>query len=213
MKTNKILSFIAAKAKLNRKEKFTSLAHLLNKEMFVDCFQSLNQKKAVGSDGVTCAEYGRDLSFNVERLVAKMKSKEWRPEPVRRVYIPKPGRKEMRPLGIPSTEDKIVQEGVRRILESIYEQDFLPCSHGFRPGRSCHTAIKSIDECLAKKRVNFVVEVDIRKFFDRVSHYWLLRCLEERISDPNFLWVVRRFLKAGVLENGQLEESCWISPN
>jgi RNA-directed DNA polymerase len=118
----------------------------------------------------------------------------------------------MRPLGIPSTEDKIVQEGVRRILESIYEQDFLPCSHGFRPARSCHTAIKSLNECLAKKRVNFVVEVDIRKFFDRVSHYWLLRCLEERISDPNFLWVVRRFLKSGVMENGQLEETSQGTP-
>jgi RNA-directed DNA polymerase len=212
MKTNKILSFIAAKAFSNRKEKFTSLAHLLNKEMFVDCFRSLNPKRAIGVDGVTVAEYGENLESNVTQLVALMKTKEWRPEPVRRVYIPKPGKEEKRPLGIPSTEDKVVQEGVKRILESIYEQDFLPCSHGFRPNKSCHTALKSLNECLAKKRVNFVVEVDIRKFFDNVSHYWLLRCLEERISDPNFLWVVRRFLKAGVMENGSLTASTEGTP-
>ena len=207
MKGNKTLSFIAAKAFSNRKEKFTSLAHLLNKEMFVDCFNSLNPRKAIGIDGISVAEYGNNLDANVSQLVTLMKSKEWRPEPVRRVYIPKPGKDEKRPLGIPSTQDKIVQEGVKRILESIYEQDFLPCSHGFRPNKSCHTALKSLNECLAKKRVNFVVEVDIRKFFDNVSHCWMLRCLKERISDPNFLWVIERFLKAGVMENGNLTAS------
>jgi RNA-directed DNA polymerase len=207
MKATRILSLIAAKSQQNRKEKFTSLAHLLNEEMLVDCFSTLHPKKAVGSDGVTVQAYQANLVQNVSQLVAQMKSKEWRPQPVRRVYIPKPGKVEKRPLGIPSTEDKMIQEGVRRILESIFEPDFLDCSHGFRPNRSCHTALVALDEALTKKPVNFVVEVDIRGFFDNVSHYWLQKCLEERISDPNFLWVIRRILKAGVMEEGRKNES------
>lgn len=203
----KILSLIAAKAKTNRKEKFTSLAHLLNAEMLTDCFRTLNPKKAIGVDGTTVEAYAQNLNSNVTNLVTQMKSKEWRPQPVRRVYIPKPGKKEMRPLGIPSTEDKMIQEGVKRILESIYEQDFLPCSHGFRPGLGCHTALKSLDQCLMKKPVNFVVEVDIKGFFDNVAHDWMIRCLEERISDPNFIWVIRRFLKAGIMESGSVTAS------
>jgi RNA-directed DNA polymerase len=207
MKATKILSLIAAKSQQNRKEKFTSLAHLLNEEMLVDCFSTLHPKKAVGSDGVTVQAYQENLAQNVSQLVTQMKSKKWRPQSVRRVYIPKPGKVEKRPLGIPSTEDKMIQEGVRRILESIFEPDFLDCSHGFRPNRSCHTALVSLNGALAKKPVNFVVEVDIRGFFDNVSHYWLQRCLEERISDPNFLWVIRRILKAGVMEEGRKSSS------
>lgn len=201
MKTNRILSFIAAKAKVRRKEKFTSLAHLLNEEMFKECFGTLKRNRATGIDGVTVDAYGENLDANLASLVTRMKSKEWRPQAARRVYIPKPGKTEKRPLAIPSTEDKLVQEGVKRILESIYEHDFLDVSHGFRPSRSCHTAIRALDECLMKRPVNFIVEVDIRNFFGEVSHHWLLRCLEERIADPNFLWVIRRLLKAGVMED------------
>ncbi len=143
-----------------------------------------------------------NLHANVDSIVARLKAKSYRPHPVKRVYIPKPGKDEKRPLGIPATEDKLVQLGIKHVLESIYETDFLDCSHGFRPERSCHTAIIRMDKTVMTKPVNYVVEVDIRKFFDNVNHYWLLRCLEERIGDPNFLWLIRQFLKAGVMEEG-----------
>jgi group II intron reverse transcriptase/maturase len=187
--------------------KFTSLAHLVNEEMLRECFYELKQDKAVGVDGVDLDEYGSFLAEKVAKVVESMKSKKWRPQPVRRVFIPKPGKAELRPLGIPSTEDKMIQLAVKKILESIFENDFLSCSHGFRPNLSCHTAIKALDECMMKRPVNFIVEVDIRRFFDNVSHYWLQRCLEERISDPNMIWIVRKFLKAGVMEQGEWEAS------
>lgn len=202
MNTIEKLSLIAKKSVTNRGMKFSSLAHLVNKELLVGCFHELKRDKAVGVDGVTLDEYGAKLGDNISGLIGKMKSKTWSPKPVRRVYIPKPGKMEKRPLGIPTTEDKVVQMGVKKILESIYENEFFECSHGFRPGRSCHTAVKALNECMMKRPVNFVVEVDIRRFFDNVSHYWLQRCLEEKISDPNMIWVVRKLLKSGVMGNG-----------
>jgi retron-type reverse transcriptase len=175
--------------------------------MLTNCYSELKRGKAVGVDGIDVETYGLNLKENVEMLVKSMKSKTWCPQPVRRVYIPKPGKKELRPLGIPSTEDKLVQLAVKKILENLFEGEFLDCSHGFRPGRGCHTAIKSLDECMMKRPMNFVVEVDIRKFFDNVSHHWLQRCLEEKIADPNMLWIVRKLLKAGVLESGGVLEA------
>jgi group II intron reverse transcriptase/maturase len=192
--------------------KFTSLAHLVNNEMLLRCFSELKRNKAVGVDGVTVDEYGANLIDNVAKLVDGMKAKSWRPKPVRRVYIPKPGKLEKRPLGIPSTEDKLVQMAVKKILESIFESEFLDCSHGFRPNRSCHTAIKALNETMMKRPMNFVVEVDIHRFFDNVSHYWLQRCLEEKISDPNMMWIVRKLLKAGVMTNGSMENSVVGTP-
>jgi len=202
MNTIEKLSLIAKKSLTNRGMKFSSLAHLVNKELLVGCFQELKRDKAVGVDGVTLGEYGAKLGDNISELIGKMKSKTWSPKPVRRVYIPKPGKVEKRPLGIPTTEDKVIQMGVKKIIESIYENEFLDCSHGFRPGRSCHTAVKALDGCMMKRPINFVVEVDIRRFFDNVSHYWLQRCLEEKISDPNMLWIIRKLLKSGVMEHG-----------
>jgi RNA-directed DNA polymerase len=196
------LPLIAKKSASDRRTKFTSLAHLVDSDLLVNCFNELKRDKAVGIDNMTVDAYGLHLKENVENLVAAMKTKTWRPSPVRRVYIPKPGKKELRGLGIPTTEDKLVQLAVKKILENVYEAEFLDCSHGFRPGRGCHTAIKALNECMMKRPMNFVVEVDIRRFFDNVSHYWLQRCLEEKISDPNLLWIVRKLLKAGVMEAG-----------
>jgi group II intron reverse transcriptase/maturase len=207
MKTKEKLSLITARVKRNGKEKMTSLAHLINEESLRESIVELKRGKAVGVDGTTVAEYEKNLTGNLEELVRKMKTKEWRPQPVRRVYVPKPGKAEKRGLGIPSTEDKLVQVMVKKILEAIYEPRFYDFSHGFRPWKSCHTAIAELDNILMTKKVNFVVEVDIRKFFDNVSHYWLQRCLEEQIEDPNFLWVIRRLLKAGIMENGKIEPS------
>jgi group II intron reverse transcriptase/maturase len=181
--------------------------HVIFLQVLRESFGELKRGKAVGVDRITVEEYGKNLTGNLKELVQAMRNKEWRPQPVRRVYVPKPGKAEKRGLGIPSTEDKLVQIMVKKILETIYEPRFYNFSHGFRSKKSCHTAIAELDNILMTKKVNFVVEVDIRKFFDNVSHYWLLRCLEEQIADPNFLWIIRRFLKAGIMENGELEPS------
>ncbi|MBI4679950.1 MAG: group II intron reverse transcriptase/maturase [Nitrospirae bacterium] len=207
MQTFGKLNLIAEKARQDRALKFTSLAHLINEESLAECYRELKKDKACGIDEVTVDEYGENLTDNLKRLVQSMKGKQYRPKPVRRVYIPKPGRKEKRGLGIPSVEDKIVQIMLKKILESIYEGDFRECSYGFRPNRSCHTAVDRIDKVVMTKPINYLVEVDIRNFFDRVKHYWLLRCIEERVSDPNFLWLIRKFLKAGIVEEGMWHES------
>lgn len=198
------LNLIAKKAKREKRFKFTSLIHHINEENLARCYRELKRDKACGIDNVTVEEYGRELEKNVKDLVGRLKTKRYRPQPVKRVYIPKPGRKdEKRGLGLPTVEDKLVQIMVKKLLEAIYEADFLECSYGFRPGRNCFQAIKRLDEEVMSKPVNFIVEVDIRKFFDTLSHYWLLRCLEERVADPNLLWLVRRILKAGVIDNGR----------
>lgn len=197
------LKLIAERAKQDKEVKFTSLAHLINEESLAACYRELKKDKACGIDGVRVEAYGANLEENLRKLVIRMKAKRYRPKPVRRVYIPKPGKRGKRPLGIPAVEDKLVQLMLKKILEAIFEQDFLDCSHGFRPGRSCHRAVDQVDKVVMTRPVNYIVEVDIEKFFDSVRHYWLLRCIEERVSDPNFLWLIRRFLKAGIVEEGK----------
>ena len=201
------LKQIAMKAKQDKRVKFSALMHPINVANIAECYQALKRNKACGIDGVTVEAYGKDLEGNLKQLVSSLKTKSYSPKPVRRVYIPKPGKEEKRGLGIPSVEDKLVQMMLKKLLESIYEADFLGQSYGFRPGLSCHDAIKALNTAVMTKPVNYVVEVDIRKYFDTVNHYWLQRCLEERISDPNILWLVRRFLKAGVMEEGRLLSS------
>jgi RNA-directed DNA polymerase len=206
------LKLIAERARREKKLKFTSLVHLINEEGLAACYGQLKRDKACGIDGVTVEAYGRDLERNLKGLVSRLKAKEYRPKPVRRVYIPKPGRSERRPLGIPSVEDKLVQLMLKKILEAIFEQDFLDCSNGFRPDRSGHEAIDQLDKVVMTKPINYIVEVDIEKFFDNVRHYWLLRCIEERVSDSNFLLLIRRFLKAGIVEAGHWEASLKGTP-
>ena len=194
------LAVIAKIAKQDKRVRFRSLMHLHNKENLAICFKMLEKNAASGIDEETVEAYGKNLDANLEDLVGRLKAKWYKPKPVRRVYIPKPGKKELRPLGIPSVEDKVVQMALKWILQAIYEQDFLDCSHGFRPGRSCHSAIKQLNVAVMKHPVNYVVEVDIRKFFDTVDHAKLLRLLQIRIADPNILWLVRKFLEAGIAE-------------
>jgi group II intron reverse transcriptase/maturase len=202
------LNLITEKAKRDKRLKFTSLIHHINEENLVRCYQELKRGKACGIDDVTVEEYGRNLQKNIPDLLVRLKSKCYRPQPVKRVYIPKPGKPgEKRGLGLPTVEDKLVQIIVKRILEAIYEADFLDCSYGFRPHRNCLQAVDKLDKEVMSKPVNFIVEVDIRKFFDIISHYWMQRCLEERVSDPNLLWLVRKILKAGVIEEGQYQAS------
>jgi len=201
------LNQIAEKAKRDKRLKFTSLIHHINEANLVRCYSELKKDKASGIDGITVEEYGCNLEENIEQLVGKLKSKKYRPQPVRRVYIPKAGSDDKRGLGIPAVEDKLVQIMLKKILEAIFETDFVDCSYGFLPGRSCTKAIIRLNEEVMHKPINFIVEVDISKFFDSVSHYWLQRCLEERIADRNLLWLVRRFLKAGVIEDGEFHAS------
>jgi len=167
-----------------------------------ECFYLLKKDKATGTDGISFEEYEQNLTQNLEKLVFRMKQFSYRPQPVKRVYIPKSNGKR-RPLGIAALEDKIVQMCITRILVAIYENDFVDSSYGFRPKRSCHDALLSLNQMIMENPVNHVIDADIKGFFDNVSHKWMRRCLEERIGDKNFLRLIVRFLKSGIIEQGK----------
>ncbi len=198
-----LLPLISERARKEPKLQFTSLAHLLDKRFLRGCYFELGRDRASGIDGVSWQAYGQNLNENLANLVKRMKAKQYKPQPAKRAYIPK-NEHEKRPLGLPSLEDKIVQKGISRILEAIYEQDFLDCSYGFRAGRSCHDALRTVDQIIMKRPVRYVIEADIKGFFDNVSHYWLLKMLEVRVKDPSVLLLIRRFLKAGYIAEGRL---------
>jgi len=200
------LSCLTLRARENPKCKFTSLAHLLTEDFLKECLRELKRDKAPGIDGVTVKQYEVHLEENIKDLVVRLKAKRYRPQPVRRVYIPKSNGGK-RPLGIPAVEDKIVQMGIKKILEAIFEQDFVDASYGFRPNRSCHDALDVLDKVIMTKPVSFVVDMDIEKFFDTVDHRWLLECLRQRIADPNLLRLTARFLRSGVMEEGKYIET------
>ncbi|GAE28067.1 retron-type RNA-directed DNA polymerase [Halalkalibacter wakoensis JCM 9140] len=201
------LERIAELARAYPSMKFTSLAHLLDKDMLKQCHHELAGKKATGIKGITKEKYAENLDENVEYLVERMKKKSYRPVPVRRTYIPKPGTPKKRPLGIPEYEDKIVQKGLAKILNAIYEQDFLDSSFGFRPNRNCHDALKILNVYVERKYTNYIVDVDIKGFFDHVDHKWMMEFLKHRINDPNLLRVIARFLKGGYMEEGRLYQT------
>ncbi len=196
------LSLLTQRARENPKHKFSRLIDLLTEDFLKECFWELKRDKASGVDGVTVKEYEANLEENVKDLVVSMKTWKYRPKPVRRVYIPKPDGKK-RPLGIPTVEDKIVQMGIKRILEAIFEVDFSDASYGFRPNKSCHQALDVLDKVIMTRAVNYVVDMDIEEFFETVDHKWLMRCLEQRVKDPHFLRLIGRFLNAGVIEEGK----------
>jgi len=200
------LSLISGHARRESNFQFTSLAHLLNVEYLRDCYESLNRNRAVGIDNVSWEEYGRKLDENLERLVSRLKRKKYKPIPARRVYIPK-SRTEKRPLGISALENKIVERGITWILESIYEQDFLNCSYGFRPKRSSHQALKELNDFIMFQPVNHMVEADIKGFFDNVSHEKLLDFIHIRVKDTTLLNLIKKFLKAGYVDDGILVRS------
>ena len=206
------LERIAEIARKSPKEKFTSLMHLINEEMLKECHKELATGKATGVDRQTKEEYGEDLDGNIKRLIERMKRWEYRPQPVRRAYIPKVGSDELRPLGIPSYEDKLVQMALMKILTPIYEVDFLPCSFGYRPGRSCHDALKVLNIYLEEKRINYVVDADIKGFFENVDHRWVIEFLKHRIKDPGVSRLVTRMLKAGIMEEGKYRETTQGTP-
>jgi RNA-directed DNA polymerase len=197
------LALISRRARQEPKLQFTSLAHLLNTGLLRECYMSLGKEKACGIDGRSWHQYGENLDENLEDLVKRLKAKRYKPLPAKRVYIPK-NDKETRPLGLPAIEDKIVQKGIARILEAIYEADFMDFSYGFRPKRSCHQALKALNDTIMFQPVNYVIEADIKGFFDNVSHDWMMKFLSVRIRDSSLLLLIRRFLKAGYIESGML---------
>ena len=200
------LNLITKKATEDAKFKFTSLAHLLNEQTMEKCFHMLKKDKAPGADDVTWEEYDRYLNTNIMKLVKRMKAGKYYPQPVRRTYIPK-GNGKQRPLGIPAIEDKVVQMGITRVLNAIYEPNFLSCSYGFRQRRGCLQALKQLDNLIMTKPVNHIIDADIRSFYDNVDHDWMMRMLEEKIADPNLLKLMRKFLKAGIMEDGNYSDT------
>jgi group II intron reverse transcriptase/maturase len=198
------LTLIAKKAQEQPKLKFTSLAHLLNAEYLLECFSELQKHKAPGVDRRTVESYQREeITKALAQTVANLKSHTYRPQPVRRVFIPKANGK-TRPLGIPTVIDKTLQLACARILELLFEPLFLGLSYGFRPNRNAHQALAAVNHMVMGQKVNWIIDADIKGFFDNVSHDWLIKCLQQRITDPNFLWLIRKFLKAGVMAEGKL---------
>jgi group II intron reverse transcriptase/maturase len=184
---------------------FTSLAYLMDIDWLKEAYRRTRKDGAVGVDGMTAAEYEQDLEGNLQRLLDRAKSGTYQAPPVRRVHIPKGGSStETRPIGIPTLEDKVLQRAVIMLLEPIYEQDFLDCSYGFRPGRSAHQALNSFRDQLMSCRGDCVLEVDIRKFFDNLDHGHLRQFLQLRVRDGVLLRLIGKWLKAGVMENGSV---------
>ena len=198
---------IAEKARKEPQFKFTSLYHLMNEEHLRECFKRLRKDAAAGIDKMTKEKYAENLDSNLSNLTERLHRMAYRPQPVRRKYIPKPGSDKQRPLGIPCFEDKLVQAGLVRILEAVYEQDFIGDSYGFRPKRSCHQALRALSESVENGPVNHIIEADIKGFFDNVKQDWLMKFLEHRIGDKRILRMVKRFLKAGVSEDGSITVS------
>lgn len=182
--------------------KFTALLHHVNEDCLTEAFFNLKKTAAVGVDGVTWHEYEQNLEANITDLHDRIHRGAYRAQPSRRQWIPKPDGRQ-RPLGIASLEDKIVQQAVLWVLQCIYEQDFLGFSYGFRPGRSQHKALDALSVAITGKRVNWILDADIEGFFDAIDHEWLIKFLEHRIGDRRILRLIRKWLRAGISEEGQ----------
>ena len=190
---------IAIKAKANGNHRFQDLYRCLNAQFLTSCWKALNKNAASGVDQVTAEAYGENLEANICKLAERLKSKRYRAKLVRRCYIPKENGKE-RPLGIPALEDRLVQLACARLLQAIFEADFLESSYGFRPNRSAREAIDDLRFNLQFGKFGYIVEADIKGFFDNMDHKWLIRMLKERIDDEAFLNLIQKWLKAGILD-------------
>ncbi len=200
------LARVNAAAGVAAQTRFTNLLHHINVEALERAFRRQKRRASAGVDGITVTEYEQKLETNLNDLCSRIHTGRYRPQPVRRVYIPKSdgGR---RPLGVPTLEDKIVQGAVAETLSAIYEVDFLGFSYGFRPGRNPHQALSSLHTAIMSQRVSWVLDADIRSFFDSVDHEWLLQMLAHRIAAPRVLRLIRMWLEAGILESGEWHET------
>jgi group II intron reverse transcriptase/maturase len=197
------LDQITQKAKSNPKMRFTALAHQLTPEFLTETWRQMNRRGASGIDGETTKEFERDLDTRVQQLCERLKRDAYQAPPVRRVEIPKgPGKAGTRPLGIPTVEDRLLQRAVARILEAVFEADFLDCSYGFRPGRNPHSALRALREIVMIKKGGHMFEADIRGYFNHIQHEWLRKMVAHRIGDPLILRLIGKWLKAGFMAGG-----------
>src|SRR6476646_8968673 len=188
-------------ARERKKEKFTALFHHISSELLEEAFFELKKNAAPGADGLTWREYETDLERNLEDLYARLHRGAYRALPSRRVYIPKPDGRE-RPLAVAALEDKVVQRAALAVLNAIYEEDFLGISYGFRPGRGTHDALDALCVGIHSRKVSWILDADIQSFFDTVNQEWLIRFVEHRIGDRRIIRLIRKWLKAGVMEDG-----------
>jgi group II intron reverse transcriptase/maturase len=193
-------------AQQDKDARFTALLHHVDLDRLRAAYWALNPRAATGIDGVTWQTYGQDLEANLEDLHRRVVRGAFRAKPSRRSYIPKTDGR-LRPLGIAALEDKILQRAVVEVLHAVYEVDFLGFSYGFRPGRSPHDALDALAAGILRRRVNWVLDADIRGFFDAINHEWMLKFLEHRIADRRMLRLIRKWLRAGVIENGAWTQS------
>ena len=192
--------------KARKKERFTALLHHVNVDTLREAFYALKRDAAPGVDGLTWTDYEADLERRLEDLHGRVHRGAYRPQPSRRTYIPKADGRQ-RPLAVAAVEDKIVQGAVAKVLNAIYEEDFLGFSYGFRPGRGQHDALDALWSGSTARKVNWILDADIRSFFDTVSQDWLIRFVEHRIGDPRIIRLIQKWLKAGVLEDGAVTVS------
>lgn len=205
---NELLGIQFNIAKADRTDhKVQNLASYINKETLLTIHKQMDGKKAKGIDGTSKEEYEVNLEANIDNLIKRMKNGSYKPNPIRRVYIPKDGSNKMRPLGISCYEDKLVENAVALILTMIYEPKFYNESFGFRPNRNCHQAVREIIEDIQYRKTNYIVEADIKGFFDNVDHDWMMKFLEHDIADKRFLELIEKFLNAGIMENGKYLDS------
>lgn len=193
-------------AKEKPKEVFTSIYHLIDYELLNECYHELDGSKAVGIDKVTKAKYAENLVENLNNLIERLKTMSYRPSPARRVNIPKPNGK-VRGLAIANFEDKIVQLAVKKLVEAIYEPKFPNNMFGFRPNRGCHNCLKYVTYCVEANFTNYILDADLRGYFDNIDHELIMKGLEVHIKDKNLLRLIKRFLKAGIMENGEYKAS------
>jgi group II intron reverse transcriptase/maturase len=191
---------VAERAKREPAARFHSLAHLIDEELLAGAFARLRSDAAVGVDGITKEQYGQDLQNNLRSLHERLKTKRYRHQPIRRVHIPKEKKGQTRPIGVSATEDKVVQNALREVLEAVYEQDFMDCSYGFRPGRSAHDAVRALTRAVNVGEANYILEIDIVGFFDSVRRSLLLEMLQERVADGSLLRLIGKCLHVGVLD-------------
>jgi group II intron reverse transcriptase/maturase len=200
------LARVRQAAKERSKERFTALLHHVDEELLRWSYEQLEKDAAAGVDGLTWADYGEGLQARLADLHGRVHRGSYRAQPSRRQYIPKPDGRQ-RPLGIAAVEDKIVQRAVVEVLNAIYEEDFLGISYGFRPGRSQHDALDALAVGIERTAVSFIVDADIASFFDTVDHEWMIRFVEHRIGDTRIVRLIRKWLKAGVMEDGEVKAS------
>jgi RNA-directed DNA polymerase len=201
------LEQIAEKARREPKLRFTSLAHHITRDRVWRSLSQIPNRCAPGVDGQKVSEAKESFEGWIGRMLQSVHRKGYRAPDIRRVYIPKPGKQEKRPLGVPTVSDRALQRSTAQVLSAIYEQDFLPCSFGGRPALSAHHALATLNEVIAGRKVGWVLEADLKNFFGSLDHGWLLQFVEHRVGDPRLISLIRRWLKAGVLEDGVVTPS------